>query len=209
MNLHRREKGLLFFVASVFLVGCASTTLIKSSPSGATVYVDEQEVGTTPHRYTDEDIIFTEHRIKLEKEGYKDLNTIITRDEELDTMAAIGGLFFWPCWLWALKYHPVHEYTLKPLHDSFQVSSATIDTTRIEQKPATRYERLMALHGLLTDGALSNEEFSEMKTKILNEPHDTSRDKIILIKELKRLSDKGVLTVEEFNQEKREILEAE
>jgi len=53
----------------VFASGCASTTLIKSQPSGAKVYLDGESVGRTPHQMTDTKIVGSATRVKLVLEG--------------------------------------------------------------------------------------------------------------------------------------------
>jgi hypothetical protein len=98
----------------VFAIGCASVTVINSSPEGAKVFVDEQAVGVTPFTYTDTKIIGSSTYVRLEKEGFKTLNTVMVRNEEVDAGAVIGGFFFWPAWLWFMKYKPVHFYELVP-----------------------------------------------------------------------------------------------
>jgi len=50
-----------------FLVGCASTTLIKSNPPGAKLQVDGKIVGETPHFYTDKAVAGTVKMVTLKK----------------------------------------------------------------------------------------------------------------------------------------------
>jgi hypothetical protein len=105
---------MLLMAAAIFLSSCASTTLIQSVPSGAKVYVDGATVGTTPHTHTDKKIIFSNTSVVLEKEGYEPFATTITRSEEPNVGAIIGGFFIWPIWLWALDYKPMRTYELRP-----------------------------------------------------------------------------------------------
>jgi hypothetical protein len=104
----------LLMAAAIFLSSCASTTLIQSVPSGAKVYIDGETVGTTPHPHTDKKIIFSNTSIVLEKEGYEPFATYITRSEEPNLGAIIGGIFIWPIWLWALDYKAMRTYELRP-----------------------------------------------------------------------------------------------
>jgi len=60
-----------------FLLGCASTTLIKSNPPGAKLQVDGRSLGETPHFYTDKAVAGTTKAVTLKKEGYKDFNGYI------------------------------------------------------------------------------------------------------------------------------------
>lgn len=106
--------GVLTVGILVLAFGCASVTVINSSPEGAKVYIDEQPVGLTPFTYSDTKIIGSSTYIRLEKEGYLPFQTVMVRNEEVDAGAVIGGLFFWPVWLWFMKYKPVHFYELVP-----------------------------------------------------------------------------------------------
>ena len=99
--------------AFVFLpgcLGCASSTVIKSIPSGAKLYIDGQVKGETPYTYTDRSIAGTWRNLTLKKEGYKDLSGHIKRDE-LSVLALIGGIFLVVPFLWVFEYQP--EYTFE------------------------------------------------------------------------------------------------
>lgn len=100
--------------ATIFLSSCVSTTLIQSVPSGAKIYIDGETVGTTPHAHNDKKIIFSSTSVVLEKEGYEPFATTMTRNEEPNVGAIIGGFFIWPIWLWALDYKPMRTYELRP-----------------------------------------------------------------------------------------------
>lgn len=98
-----------------FVAGCSSTTVIKSNPSGAKLYLNGEAVGVTPYTMTDSKIIGSSTTVRLTKEGYEDYNTVVSRSEEIDPLPAILG--FVPCtaivpWLWAMKYKPERTYEL-------------------------------------------------------------------------------------------------
>jgi hypothetical protein len=98
-----------------FTAGCASSTVIKSNPTGAKVFLNGEPVGKTPYTMTDTKIVFTTTAIRLEKPGYEPINTTITRSEEFDIAPFCGGfLTFIPVtWLWSFKYRPEHMYELE------------------------------------------------------------------------------------------------
>src|SRR5574344_1716236 len=106
------KTSVLIISVSILLSSCASTTLINSSPSGANLYINEEAVGVTPYSMTDTKIVGSCSSIRIEKEGYQDFYTTICRTEEVDGGAIVGGFFFWPAWLWAMKYKPSHFYKL-------------------------------------------------------------------------------------------------
>lgn len=100
--------------ALVFSAGCASSTMIRSEPSGATVYIDGSKVGKTPYPYSDTKTVSSTTRIKLRKEGYEDLETLIVRNEEFQLGPCIGGALFLVPFLWVMGYQPEHNYELTP-----------------------------------------------------------------------------------------------
>jgi hypothetical protein len=51
-----------------FLFGCASSTLIKSNPPGAKLYLDGQLKGETPYTYSDRAAAGTLRTVTLKKE---------------------------------------------------------------------------------------------------------------------------------------------
>jgi hypothetical protein len=94
--------------------GCASSTMIQSQPPGARVYVNGAAVGTTPYTMTDTKIVGSTTMIRLELPGYQPLDTTISRNEELDALALVGGILLLVPFLWVMKYQPVHNYQLQP-----------------------------------------------------------------------------------------------
>jgi len=101
-------------VALVFAVGCASTTIIKSTPSGAKVYLDGELAGTTPFAMTDTKIVGSVTRLRLALDGYQPFETVISRNEQFDVGACIGGALVLVPWLWIMGYKADHNYELNP-----------------------------------------------------------------------------------------------
>ncbi len=114
-----RKNALLKSLAAVTLIsfasGCTASTVIKSSPSGAKVFLNGEPVGKTPYTMTDTKIVFTSTAVRLEKAGYEPINTVITRSEEFDVLPFCGGFFtiIPVTWLWSFKYRPEHVYELE------------------------------------------------------------------------------------------------
>ncbi len=97
------------------IAGCASSTVIQSQPTGAKVYLDGMVGGTTPFTMSDTKMVGSSTQVRIEYPGYQPLNTVISRNEEFDVMACIGGVFLLVPFLWVMKYKPVHQYELVPL----------------------------------------------------------------------------------------------
>lgn len=97
---------------AAWLTACSSSTVIRSNPPGAKVYLDNRFVGVTPYQMTDTKIVGSTTQVRLEKEGYKPLYAAITRNEEVDVLALVGGLFLLVPFLWVMKYQDEHVYDL-------------------------------------------------------------------------------------------------
>ncbi len=90
----------LFLGILILFSSCSSYTMIQSVPDRATLYLNEENVGTTPYRYSDTKIVGSTTEVRIEKEGYEPLQTSFSRNEEADVGAIIGGLFFLFPFIW-------------------------------------------------------------------------------------------------------------
>jgi len=100
--------------ALMLTVGCTSTTMIRSEPSGANVYIDGSKMGKTPYTYSDTKIVGSTTHLKLKMEGYEEFDTVFRRDEEFQVGPCIGGVFLLFPLLWVMGYRPEHVYELTP-----------------------------------------------------------------------------------------------
>lgn len=104
---------LIYIFCFIFVfMGCASTTTIKSRPDGATVYMDNIKIGATPIRYSDTALAGTTKSLKLTKDGYKPLETVI-RKSEFQWGPLIGGLLVLFPFIWILGYPDIYEFDLE------------------------------------------------------------------------------------------------
>jgi hypothetical protein len=77
--MHRHSLTLLVctLLALAACAGCVRRRLtIRSNPPGATVYVDDHQIGTTP--VSSDFVYYGTRRIKLIKDGYETLTTLQT-----------------------------------------------------------------------------------------------------------------------------------
>lgn len=109
------KSAALVLAVAVLFASCSSTTLIQSEPSGAKVYMNGEYKGVTPYSYSDTKIVGSSTEVRLEKEGYEPLYTMLSRNESADVGAIIGGVFFLFPFFWTMKYNPVHNYELRSL----------------------------------------------------------------------------------------------
>ena len=98
----------LYLAISMLFVSCSSNTLIESRPPGANLYMNGAYVGTTPYRHSDTKVVGTSTDLRFEKDGYETLQVWLTRNEEADPGAILGGIFFLFPFLWTMKYQPSH-----------------------------------------------------------------------------------------------------
>lgn len=117
------KSSALLMAVVVLFASCSSSTLIQSEPSGAKLYMNGEYMGVTPFSYSDTKIVGSSTEIRLEKEGYEPLYTMMSRDETADVGAIIGGVFFLFPFLWTMKYKPTHNYELIPLSSAALMNS--------------------------------------------------------------------------------------
>jgi hypothetical protein len=102
-------------LALVAFTGCASTTVIRSNPSGARVFLNGEPVGQTPYTMTDTKIVGSTTSVRLEAPGYETTTGAISRSEEFDVGACIGGVLVLVPFLWIMGYKPDHTFEMRPV----------------------------------------------------------------------------------------------
>lgn len=168
--------------AIILFSGCVSSTLIKSYPSDARVYIDGEFVGHTPYWYTDTKIMGSITNIDLVKDGYEPLYTSIQRAERIDVAAIVGGFYFLAPFLWSLRYAPVHNYELFPLPQQEQVTEKIVvprpnEQIQVDQpnqesqleSVSPKIQKLRELKQMLDEKLITKDDFEKQKQKILDE----------------------------------------
>ncbi|MBK3516694.1 PEGA domain-containing protein [Carboxylicivirga marina] len=154
----------IILAGTVLLSSCASTTMIQSSTDGAKVYLNGEHVGETPYSHTDTKIVGSTTTVRLEKEGYETFHTSLSRNEQADVGAIIGGVFVLVPFLWTMKYKPTHTYELSPLLDNQpNISSEKKKNTK------SKADKLRELKQLLDEKVITQEEYEKEKNKVLEE----------------------------------------
>ena len=152
----------IILAGTILLSSCASTTMIQSTPSGAKLYLNGENVGKTPYSYTDTKVVGSTTTVKLKKEGYESLNTSFSRNEQADVGAIIGGILILVPFLWTMKYNPTHSYELSPILDN----QSKIKSEK-KQNTKSKVDKLRELKQLLDERIITQEEFEKEKKKIL------------------------------------------
>jgi hypothetical protein len=157
-----------FFASCMLFTSCVSSTVIRSYPNGADLRIDGVDVGKTPYRYEDTKITFSTTDIRLSAEGYRTLNTSISKDEEVDVGPAVAGFFVLIPWLWVMKYKSNYTFDLKP--ETPAVTPPLKAPTSVDA-PATssKSDRLRELKSLLDEGLITQTDYDLQKKKILEE----------------------------------------
>lgn len=83
--------------------------MLRTRPLGADVFIDGRKAGKTPFEYTDRKWFFGETHLKINKEGYLPLHTVVKRKEKID-WGALLGIISIP---WAGKYQTDYIFHLK------------------------------------------------------------------------------------------------
>ncbi len=108
------KKFIALSLILFFLFGCGSSTVIKSNPSGAKLYLDGQLKGETPYTYADRAAAGTMRTVTLKKEDCKDFTGHIKR-EQLSVGALIGGILLLIPLIWVLEYPPEYTFEMEKL----------------------------------------------------------------------------------------------
>jgi hypothetical protein len=97
---------------AVLVSGCASSTVLSTTPSDADVYIQGQRRGRTPYTYSDRKIAGSSTLITFRKEGYEDYITTIRKNKKLNAGALISGLLLVYPLFWILGYDNAYSYLL-------------------------------------------------------------------------------------------------
>lgn len=100
----------------IALVSCASTTTIRvtdesdSIDRDVKIYMDGSYKGKGEVIYSDTKVVGSTTRVTLKKKGCRNNTRSLSRSEQLQVGALIGGIFFLVPFLWIMGYNPMHSY---------------------------------------------------------------------------------------------------
>ena len=113
MRYLTKQACIFLMVASILVAGCKSTTVIRSYPQGAKVYIDGVYQGNTPVQYSDRKTSLSKTKLLIKKEGYQTKNITLKKDE-LQPLNLITGFFIIVPLAWSLGYEKNYSYELEP-----------------------------------------------------------------------------------------------
>ncbi len=208
----------ILLAGSIVLAGCGSTTVIRSVPSGAKLYMDGEYVGTTPYDHYDTKIVGSKTQLRLKLEGYENYHATLSRSEEVDVGAAVASFLVFPIpLLWIMKYKPVHTYELVPTNGEVvedviiapeqNLAPAGASTADDKVLNDDKIMRLRQLKQMLDVKILTQAEFDAQKQRLLdNHPKTLTDADVVKLRKLKQLVDTSALTESEFETQKQLIL---
>ncbi|EIM76015.1 hypothetical protein A3SI_11659 [Nitritalea halalkaliphila LW7] len=163
----------ILLAALLLFTSCSSATLIQSTPGGAKLYLNDELVGTTPHKHRDTRIVGSVTDVRLELEGYAPFYSYFARDEEVDVGAIIGGIFFLVPFLWTMKYKPSRMYELTPLSELDPLEQHLQEGPKQVLKEAEAIsnleQRLRKLKALFDEGLITEAEYEMARKRALEE----------------------------------------
>ena len=114
------KKFFVSFISGLTLVvmcsSCVSSTRVNfnTDVDGATVYVDGEEIGTTPAQIKLSNAVREIPDVVIKKDGYRDLYTELNK--EVKGVNLVCGLLLWlPSLLWVYGPKKNQNYMLSPL----------------------------------------------------------------------------------------------
>lgn len=103
-------KKISLVFLSFLISACSSTTMIRTTDSKASIYVDDVLVGTGVATHTDTKIVGSTTAVRIEKAGCEPAYYTFSRSEDFDAGACAGGIFLLVPFLWIQKYKPERTY---------------------------------------------------------------------------------------------------
>lgn len=113
------RKLLIILLLASFTTGCAQQAAFVSTPAGAHVFVDGEEIGVTPCAYDYQLSQNESHDVTIAKDGYEPVDFVVVADE-VDTKARsrwlVAGAVWSPLWLGTMftnKLKDIYDFALR------------------------------------------------------------------------------------------------
>lgn len=129
------RKLIIIVLLAMFTSACAKQAAFVSTPPGAQVFINGEEIGVTPCAF-DYNLSQTEsHDVKITKQGYDPVEFVVVADE-VDTEArnrwVAAGAVWSPLWLGTIftkKLRDVYDFALQeePLQRTAIAAQVTTD----------------------------------------------------------------------------------
>lgn len=166
-----KMKYFMIVLSVFFLFGCASSTYIKTMPSGAKVYEGDALKGFTPYMHWDREMGQHSRTLILHKEGYKDKTVTIQKTDFNPIKLIAPPILAWP-WIFDYPYEYIFELekSEKTTTETVQSIPATSDLG-IQPKssePSEHSQKLRKLKNLKDEGFLTEKEYEQKRKAIID-----------------------------------------
>ncbi len=113
------RKLCIIILLATFTSACAQQAAFVSTPPGAQVFVDGQEIGVTPCVYDYKLSHNDSHEVIIAKQGYDPVNFVVITDE-VDTKVRsrwlVAGVVWSPLWIgtsFTKKLKDIYDFALR------------------------------------------------------------------------------------------------
>ena len=113
------SKLFIIILLATFTSACAQQAAFVSTPPGAQVFIDGQEIGITPCAFDYKLSKNDSHEVTISKQGYDPVNFVVVADE-VDTVARgrwlAAGVVWSPLWLgtaFTKKLKDIYDFALR------------------------------------------------------------------------------------------------
>lgn len=113
------HKLLLIIVLAIFTSACAQQAAFVSTPPGAQVFIDGEEIGVTPCAFDYKSSKSESHEITITKPGYDPVEFVVVADEvdaEAHDRWMVAGAVWSPLWLGTIftkKLKDIYDFALR------------------------------------------------------------------------------------------------
>jgi hypothetical protein len=163
-------KKLIFVLSVLFLFGCASTTYIKTIPSGAKVMDANSIKGLTPYMHWDR-AMGGSRTFTLKKEGYKDKTITITKTDFNPMRLIAPPVLAWP---WVYDYPDEYIFELDESGQTIPKTVQSIPTSsNLETQPKIAdpsgyMQKLRELKKLKDEQLITDKEYEQKRKAIVD-----------------------------------------
>jgi hypothetical protein len=113
------QKLFIIILLAIFTSACAQQAAFVSTPPGAQVFIDGEEIGVTPCAYDYKLSNNAQHDVTIAKDGFEPVNFVVVTDE-VDTEARgrwlAAGAVWSPLWLGTIftkKLKDTYDFALR------------------------------------------------------------------------------------------------
>ena len=113
------QKLLIIILLALFTSACAQQAAFVSTPPGAQVFIDGEEIGVTPCAFDYKLSNNAQHDVTIAKEGFEPVNFVVVTDEvdaEARNRWLAAGAVWSPLWLGTIftkKLKDTYDFALR------------------------------------------------------------------------------------------------